>query len=126
MARVKRGNKKTQKRKKILKQAKGYYGTKSKAYRIAKQQVDRSLAFAYRDRRQKKRNFRSLWIVRINAAARLHGLSYSRLINGLKLAGSELDRKMLAELAVRQPEAFAEVAATAKQALEQQGSAAGA
>ncbi len=117
MARVRRGNKKTQRRKKILKLAKGYYGTKSKAYRIAKQAVDRSQAFAYRDRRRKKRDFRRLWIVRINAAARLNGISYNRLINGLKQAGCELDRKVLADLAVRDPEAFAEVAGLAKQAL---------
>jgi large subunit ribosomal protein L20 len=119
MARVKRGSKRTQKRKKILKQAKGYYGTKSRAHRIAKQAVERSLSFAYRDRRQKKRNFRSLWIVRINAAARLNGLSYNRFINGLSKAGCELNRKVLADLAVREPEAFAELAETARQALEQ-------
>jgi large subunit ribosomal protein L20 len=123
MARVKRGNKKTQKRKKILKLAKGYYGTKSNAYRMAKQAVDKSLAYAYRDRRQKKRQFRSLWIVRINAAARLHGLSYNRLIAGLKAAGSELDRKMLADLAVRDAAAFGELAARAKQALDTPSSA---
>jgi large subunit ribosomal protein L20 len=117
MPRVKRGSKKTQRRKKLLGRAKGYFGTKSKAYRIAKQAVDRSLLYAYRDRRQKKRNFRSLWIVRINAAARLNGLSYNRLISGLKRAGSELDRKVLADLAVRDPEAFAAIAETAKQAL---------
>jgi large subunit ribosomal protein L20 len=117
MARVKRGNKKTQKRKKILKQAKGYYGTKSRAYRIAKQAVDRSLSFAYRDRRRKKRDFRRLWIVRINAAARLNGISYNRLIDGLKKAGCELNRKMLADVAVRDPEGFAEIASVAKNAL---------
>ena len=118
MSRVKRGNKKTQKRKKVLKAAKGYYGTKSRSYRIAKQAVDRSLAFAYRDRRQKKRELRRLWIVRINAAAREHGLSYSRLINGLNLAQVEVNRKMLADLAVREPQAFAELAGRAKSALE--------
>ncbi len=123
MPRVKRGNKKTQKRKKVLKLAKGYYGTKSKAYRIAKQAVDKSLGYAYRDRRQKKRNFRSLWIVRINAAARLNGLSYNRLIEGLKKAGCGLDRKVLADLAARDAEAFAAIAATAKEALEQQPTA---
>lgn len=117
MARVKRGNKKTLKRKKILKQAKGYYGTKSRAYRIAKLAVDRSLSFAYRDRRRKKRDFRRLWIVRINAAARLNGISYNRLIDGLKKAGSELNRKMLADVAVRDPEAFTEIASVAKNAL---------
>ncbi|HEX9944316.1 MAG TPA: 50S ribosomal protein L20 [Thermoanaerobaculia bacterium] len=117
MARVKRGNKRVQKRKKILKLASGYYGTKSKSHRIAKQAVDKSLGYAYRDRRQKKRDIRSLWIVRINAAARLHGLSYSRLIAGLKAAGSLLDRKVLADMAVADPAGFAGVAELAKQAL---------
>src|SRR5262245_66146660 len=117
MARVKRGSKRVQKRKKILKLASGYYGTKSKAHRMAKQAVDRSLNFAYRDRRQKKRQLRSLWIVRINAAARLHGLSYSRLISGLKKAGNGLDRKVLADLAVADPAGFAQVAEQAKKAL---------
>ncbi len=118
MPRVRRGTKRHDKRRRILKQAKGYYGTRSKAYRIAKQAVDRALSYAYRDRRQRKRQFRRLWITRINAAARLHGLSYSRLINGLKKAGSELDRKMLADLAVREPEAFGKIAETARKALE--------
>lgn len=118
MARVKRGNKKTHKRKKVLKAAKGYYGTKSKAYRMAKQAVDRSMVFSYRDRRQRKRQMRALWIVRINAAARLNGLSYSRMIAGLKAAGCELDRKVLADLAVRDEKAFAELARTASAALE--------
>ena len=121
MARVKRGSKRVQKRKKILKLASGYYGTKSKSHRIAKQAVDKSLGFAYRDRRQKKRQIRSLWIVRINAAARLHGLSYSRLIPGLKAAGSLLDRKVLADLAVADPQGFAGIAEMAKSALEGQG-----
>jgi large subunit ribosomal protein L20 len=120
MARVKRGAKRAQKRKKILKLAKGYYGTKSKAHRMAKQAVDKSLAYSYRDRRQKKRQFRSLWIVRINAAARLHGLSYNRLIAGLKASGSELDRKMLADIAVRDAQGFADLAALAKRGLEGQ------
>ena len=119
MSRVKRGNKRTKRRKKILKAAKGYYGTKSRSHRIAKLAVDRSLSFAYRDRRQKKRNFRSLWIVRINAAARLNGLSYNRMIDGLNKAGCEINRKMLADMAVRDAEAFAELAGVAKQALEQ-------
>ena len=101
MARVKRGTKRARRRKKILKQAKGYYGVKSKGHRIAKLAVDRALAYAYRDRRQKKRQFRGLWIVRINAAARLNGLSYSRFMSGLRLAGIDLNRKMLADLAVR-------------------------
>lgn len=117
MARVKRGSKHTQKRKKVLKQAKGYYGRKSKAYTIAKEAVERSQQFAYRDRRQKKRNFRSLWIVRINAAARLHGLSYNRFMSGLKQSGIELNRKMLADLAVHDPDGFAALAQTARGAL---------
>ncbi|MBV8203169.1 MAG: 50S ribosomal protein L20 [Acidobacteria bacterium] len=117
MARVKRGTKRTDRRKKILARAKGYYGTHSKSHRIAKQAVDKALLFAYRDRRQKKRQLRALWIVRINAAARLHGLSYSRLIAGLRAVGSLLDRKVLAELAVRDAPAFAGLAAAARQAL---------
>ena len=120
MARVKRGTKRLQKRKKILNLASGYYGMKSKSHRIAKQAVDKSLGYAYRDRRQKKRQLRSLWIVRINAAAHLSGLSYSRLIAGLKAAGSTLDRKILAELAVTDPQGFAGLAEMAKQALEGQ------
>ena len=123
MARVKRGNKKTQRRKKILKQAKGYYGTKSRSYRIAKEAVERSLSFAYRDRRQKKRNFRSLWIVRINAGAREHGISYNRFIEGLKKSGCEVNRKMLADLAVRDKAAFAQLIDVAKQGLESAGPA---
>jgi large subunit ribosomal protein L20 len=117
MARVKRGTKRTDRRKKILDRAKGYYGTHSKSHRIAKQAVDKALAYAYRDRRQKKRQLRALWIVRINAAARLHGLSYSRLIAGLKAAGSLVDRKVLADLAVRDAAAFAALAEAARQAL---------
>lgn len=118
MPRVTRGKRRAQRRKKILKQTKGYYGTKSRSHRIAKQAIDRSLSFAYRDRRQRKRNFRSLWIVRINAAARLNGLSYSRLVEGLRKADCQINRKMLAEIAVRDPKAFAAVAETAKSALE--------
>ncbi len=121
MPRVRRGNRKAQRRKKVLKAAKGYYGAKSRAYRVAKEAVDRSRSFAYRDRRQKKRTFRSLWILRINAAARSHGLSYSRFINGLSRAGVEINRKMLADLAVREPAAFGELADVAKQALEDDG-----
>ena len=120
MARVKRGNKRVQRRKKILGLAKGYYGTKSKAHRMAKQAVDKSLGYAYRDRRQKKRQLRSLWIIRINAAARLHGLNYSRLIAGLKAAGSDLDRKVLADIAVQDAQAFASLADMAKKALDNQ------
>jgi large subunit ribosomal protein L20 len=115
MARVKRGNKRRLKRKKILRRAKGYYLAKSKLYRIAREQVQRSLKFAYRDRRQRKRQFRRLWIVRINAAARLHDISYSRLMHGLKVAGVQLDRKVLADIAVHDPAAFAQVVAAARQ-----------
>jgi large subunit ribosomal protein L20 len=120
MARVKRGTKRVQRRKKILGLAKGFYGTKSKAHRMAKLAVDKSLGYAYRDRRQKKRQLRSLWIIRINAAARLHGLNYSRLIAGLKAAGSDLDRKILADIAVKDAQAFAGLADMAKNALENQ------
>jgi large subunit ribosomal protein L20 len=115
--RVRRGHNRVQRRKKVLKLAKGYYLTKHNAYRMAKLQVERSLLFAYRDRRQRKRAFRSLWIVRINAAARRHEMSYSQLIAGLKAAGSPLDRKMLADLAVRDPEGFADVVQVAKKGL---------
>lgn len=118
MARVTRGNRGLRKRKKVLKAAKGYFGTKSKAHHIAAQAVEKSLGYAYRDRRQKKRQFRSLWILRINAAARRNGLSYNRLIGGLKRAGCEVNRKMLAELAVEDPPAFAELVAVAKRALD--------
>ena len=118
MSRVTRGPRRAQRRKRILKQAKGYYGTRSRSHRIAKQAVDRAGQFAYRDRRNKKRNFRALWIVRINAAARQNGLSYNRLMEGLKKAGSDINRKMLADLAVRDPKAFAQVVETAKSALE--------
>ena len=117
MPRVKRGNKRANKRRRILKLAKGYYGTRSKAYRIAKQAVDRALAYAYRDRRQRKRQFRRLWITRINAAARQNGLSYSRLMNGLRKSNVNLDRKILADLAVHDAKAFTAVAETAKSAL---------
>src|SRR5262245_53846794 len=116
MPRVKRGNKRRLKRKKILRRAKGYYLAKSKLYRIAKQQVERSLRFAWRDRRQRKRQFRRLWIVRINAAAREHALTYSTLMHGLKAAGVHLDRKLLADLAVRDRTAFAAVADAARKA----------
>ncbi len=118
MPRVKRGTKRADKRRKILKAAKGFYGARSKAHRIAKEAVERAGAYAYRDRRQRKRQFRRLWIARINAAARANGLSYSRLIDGLKKAGSELDRKVLADVAVRDPQAFAKIAERAKEALD--------
>jgi large subunit ribosomal protein L20 len=104
-------------RKKILSYAKGYFLTKHNCYRIAKLQVDRSLVYAYRDRKQKKRQFRRLWIVRIQAAARINGLSYSRLINGLHRAGVGIDRRVLAELAIAQPAAFAQLAQQARAAL---------
>ncbi len=118
MPRAKRGNKRLERRKKILKLAKGYRGTKSKLYRSAKESVERGLNFAYTGRKLKKRDFRSLWIVRISAAARLNGLNYSRFMHGLKLAGIELDRKVLADLAANQPEAFSQVAKQAKGALD--------
>ena len=118
MPRAKRGNKRLERRKKILKLAKGYRGTKSKLYRSAKESVERGLNFAYTGRKLKKRDFRSLWIVRIGAAARLNGLNYSQFMHGLKLAGIELDRKVLADLAAHQPDAFKAVAAEAKNAWE--------
>lgn len=118
MPRVKRGNKRANKRRRILKLAKGFYGMKSKNYRIAKQAVDRALAYSYRDRRQRKRQFRRLWITRINAGARQHGLSYSRLIDGLKKANCIVDRKVMADLAVHEPKAFAAIVDVAKQGLE--------
>lgn len=118
MPRAKRGNKRLEKRKKILKLAKGYRGTKSKLYRSAKESVERGLNFAYTGRKLKKRDFRSLWIVRIGAAARLNGINYSQLMHGLKLAGIELDRKVLADLAVHHPESFSEVVVQAKNALD--------
>ncbi len=120
MPRAKRGNKRLERRKKILKLAKGYRGTKSKLYRSAKESVERGLNFAYTGRRLKKRDFRSLWIVRIGAAARLNGLNYSQLMHGLKLANIELDRKVLADLAAKQPEAFKVVVVEAKNALEKE------
>jgi large subunit ribosomal protein L20 len=114
MPRVKRGTKRRAKRKKILDRASGYYLTKSKLYRSAKESVERALKFAYAGRRQKKRQYRSLWIVRIGAAAKLNGISYSNLISGLKKAGVELDRKILADLAVNDPAGFAKLAEQAK------------
>ena len=110
MPRVKRGTKGRKRHKKLLALAKGNVGGRRKGYRQARSTVEKGLTYAYRDRKVRKRDFRSLWIVRINAAARLHGLSYSRLLNGLKLAGVDLDRKMLADLAVRDPSAFADLA----------------
>jgi large subunit ribosomal protein L20 len=122
MTRVKRSVHARKKRRKVLDEASGYWGLKSKTYKRAKEQVQHSLAYAYRDRRAKKRDFRRLWIVRINAGARQHGISYSQLIAGLHAAGVELDRKVLAELAVNQPAAFAAVVAQAKTALENEKS----
>ncbi|HLD84601.1 MAG TPA: 50S ribosomal protein L20 [Coxiellaceae bacterium] len=110
MSRIKRGVTAKARHKKILKQAKGYYGARSRVFRVAKQAVIKALQYAYRDRRQRKREFRSLWIVRINAAARMNGLSYSRFMNGLKRANIELDRKVLADLAVHDKPAFAKLA----------------
>ncbi|MCP5180144.1 MAG: 50S ribosomal protein L20 [Pseudomonadales bacterium] len=104
-------------RKKVMKAAKGYYSARSRTYRVAKQAVTKAGQYAYRDRRQKKRQFRALWIVRINAGAREHGLSYSRFINGLKLAGIEMDRRVLADLAMFEGEAFGKLAEAAKAAL---------
>ena len=118
MSRVKRGVTAHAKHKKVLDEAKGYYGARRKVYRVAKQAVIKAGQYAYRDRRQKKRQFRALWIVRINAAARDNGLSYSRLMNGLNLAGIEVDRKMLADLAVHDKAAFTALADQAKAALE--------
>jgi large subunit ribosomal protein L20 len=117
MPRVKRGTKRRAKRKKILDRASGYFLTKSKLYRSAKEAVERGLKFAYSGRKQRKRQYRSLWIVRIGAAAKANGLSYSRFINGLKKAGVELDRKILADLAVKDEAAFKSLAEQAKTAL---------
>ena len=114
MPRVKRGSAAHKRHKRILHQAKGYYGARSKVYRVAKQAVIKAGQYAYRDRRQRKRQFRQLWITRINAAARLHGLSYSRLINGLHKAEIEVDRKVLAQLALEEPQAFTALAERAK------------
>jgi large subunit ribosomal protein L20 len=117
MPRVKRSVHARKKRRKVLDQAKGYFGLKKSNYRYAKEQVDRSLVYAYRDRKNRKRVFRRLWILRINAAARQEGLSYNQFIAGCKKANIELDRKVLADLAVREPEAFKALAARAKAAL---------
>ena len=118
MPRVKRGSRRRDRRKKILAQAKGYYQRKSKLFRYAKEAVERGQKFAYIGRRLKKRDFRSLWIIRIGAAARNHGLSYSRFLHGLKLAGIDLNRKMLADMAIHDESGFEQLAAAAKSALE--------
>jgi large subunit ribosomal protein L20 len=109
MARVKRGVMVRKRHNKLLKQAKGYQGSRSRRIRVARQTVLKALSYAYRDRRNRKRDFRRLWIIRINAAARQNGISYSRLMNGLKQAGIDLDRKILADMAVRDPAAFSSV-----------------
>lgn len=116
MPRVKRGTHRRAKRKRILKRAKGYYATKSKLYQAAQEAVDKALNYAFSGRRRKKRDFRRLWVVRINAAARLHGLSYGQFIRGLKVAGVGLDRKSLAELAVHHPAVFESLAKQAHHA----------
>lgn len=115
--RVKRSTHRKDRRKKILALAEGYWGGKSRLHRVAKLQVEKSLVYAYRDRKQRKRHFRSLWITRINAAARENGMSYSTFIAGLKAAGCALDRKVLADMAVRDPQAFTQLAELAKQSL---------
>lgn len=116
MSRVKRGNKRRIKRKKFLKVTKGFYGFKKNLYRYAREAVDRALLFSYRDRRRKKRDFRKLWITRINAAARLNQMNYATFIGGLKKAGVVLDRKILADIAVRDPEGFSVLATKAREA----------
>ena len=117
MARVKRAVNAVKKRRKVFKLAKGYFGAKSKQYRAASEQVRRSMRYAFIGRRLKKREFRRLWIARINAAARMNGLSYSRMINGLKVAGVVIDRTMLSDIAIQDPAGFTQLAETAKAAL---------
>lgn len=117
MARVKRAVNALKKRRKVFKLSKGYFGAKSKQYRAASEQVRRSLRYAYIGRKLKKREYRRLWIARINAAARMNGLSYSRMINGLKVAGVVIDRKMLSDIAIQDPAGFTQLAETAKAAL---------
>jgi len=116
MPRTKGGVKSRRRHNKVMKLAKGYYGGRSRLFRTATEAVDRGLKYAYRDRRAKKRSFRRLWIARINAAARMHDISYSRLMNGLKTAGVDLDRKVLAQMAVSDPDAFGKIVETARQA----------
>ncbi len=120
MPRVKRSVHARKKRRKVLAEAKGYWGIKKSSYKYAKEQVEHSLVYAYRDRKNKKRTFRRLWIMRINAGARANGLSYNQFVAGLKVAGVELDRKILADLAATDPAQFAILAGQAKEALEQQ------
>ena len=116
MPRVKRGTKRHNRRKKILSLAKGYYLNKGKLYKFAKESVEKALVYAYRDRKARKRDFRRLWIIRIGAAARQNGTNYNKLIHGLKTAGVDLDRKMLADIALQDPPAFTKLAETAKKA----------
>ncbi len=117
MARVKRGVTSHAKHKKVLKKAKGYYGRRKNTIRVARQAVEKAAQYAYRDRKARKRNFRSLWIQRINAAAREHGLTYGRMMDGLNKSGIEIDRKVLSDLAIHEPEAFAGLVGKAKEAL---------
>ncbi len=117
MPRVKRSVHAKKKRRKVFKLSKGYYGSRSKCYRIATEAVDRGLAYAYRDRKARKREFRRLWIARINAAVRAEGMTYSTFINGLKKAQVELDRKVLADIALHDPAAFSQIVSVARQAL---------
>jgi large subunit ribosomal protein L20 len=124
MARIKRGTTTKARHKRILEQAKGYYGRRKNTIRIAKQAVEKAGQYAYRDRKVKKRSFRALWIQRINAAVRQEGLTYSQFMNGLKLAGVELDRKVLADIAMHEAEAFSVIVAQAKAAMPQQAEAA--
>ena len=124
MPRVKRSVHARKKRRKVLEQAKGYWGIKKSSYKYAKEQVEHSLVYAYRDRKNRKRAFRRLWIMRINAAARTHGLSYNQFVAGCRKAGIELDRKVLADLAVSDPAAFGAIAERAKSALESSRSSA--
>ena len=114
MTRIKRGTVKNRRHKKVLKEARGYTGSKSRTFKSAKQQVMKSMSYSYRDRKNNKRNFRRLWITRINAAARLNGLSYNEFINGLKKASVDINRKMLSEIAISDPDAFTELTEIAK------------
>lgn len=114
MTRVKRGQVKRRKHKKVLKEARGYYGSKSRSYKIAKEQLLKSMSYAYRDRKNNKRNFRRLWITRINAAARINGISYNEFISGLKKASVDINRKILSEIAVSNPDAFQKLTEIAK------------
>lgn len=121
MSRVKSGSTSVARHKKIIKRAKGYQGRNNNVYRVAVEKVEKGLQYAYRDRRAKKRSFRALWIQRINAGARQHGLTYSQFMNGMRLAGIELDRKVLSDLAIREPEAFKSLAEQAQSALNSKG-----